>query len=177
MPEPSGQRVDLLCGPRHRQGRALQLLPCGCQQSPRLPPSPSNAHHTKMLRRAALAQRGQMKRSVRCLVCYSFPECVSVCLALRLAVWCRVDDPLSSLCLPSPVSPQTLQLWQECRFPRRAFLFLGGATWCSCVLEAWLRFFRSSLGFPAVQTSSVPSAPADDDVLRVGSVLWICEMV
>lgn len=131
VPEPSGQRVDLLCGPRHRQGRALQLLPCGCQQSPRLPPSPSNAHHTKMLRRAALAQRGQMKRSVRCLVCYSFPECVSVCLALRLAVWCRVDDPLSSLRLPS--LPKRSGYGRNAASPGVPFYFLAappGAAVC-----------------------------------------------
>lgn len=101
-PEPSGGRADLVCGPRPRQGRALQLLPCGCE---RRPPAASvsvqrSPHQDAPPRRARSTWEDEKERQMFCVLLIP-PECVSVCLAPRLAVWCRVDDPLSSHRLPS----------------------------------------------------------------------------
>lgn len=79
------------------------------------------------------------------------PECVSVCLALRLAVWCRADDPLSSHRLPSP--PKRSGYGRNAASPPTGVrsYFLAAPPGAAVALEAWLRFFQIS--------SSLPSCP------------------
>lgn len=113
-------------------------------------------------------ERGKMKRSVRCFVCYSFPVCVSVCLALRLAVWCGVNNLLLSHHLLS--LPKCFNYVRNAASPNVLFYFFAAPPGAA-VRRGVAEIFQIFLFLPAVQILSMPSAPADYDVLHVRSIL------
>lgn len=135
---------------------------------PWLPPSQSNTHHTKTFQCALLTKRGKMKRSVSCFVYYSFPVCFSVCLALHLAVWCGVDNLLLSHHLLS--LPNCFDYVRNAAPPNVLFYFFAAPPGVA-VRRGVAEIFPNFLFLPAVQILSMPSAPADYDVLHIRNTL------
>lgn len=147
-----------------RAGPSPTAVAMWLRVEPRRPPSQPNTHHTKTFHCAPLAKRGKIKRSVRCFVHYSSPVCVSVCLGLRLAVWCGVDNLLLSNHLLS--LPKCFNYVRNAASPNVLFDSFAAPP-CAAVRRGVAEIFHFFLSLPAVQILSMLSASADYDVLHV----------
>lgn len=94
--EPSGECVDLVCGLQCRWGRALQLLPCGCESSPgclRLSPTLTTPRRFAALR--SLTWEDEKEPQMFCVLLIS-RVCFSLSCTAFGTVWRGVDNLLSS---------------------------------------------------------------------------------
>lgn len=112
-----------------------------------------------------------MKRSVRCLVYYSFPVCISVCLALRLAP--SGAESIARSCLILFCLFPNLSTMSGMPPPPPHVLFYSFAAAPGFAAQRGVaQIFQIFLPFPAVQISA---AAADYDAPRLRSVSGVCE--
>lgn len=125
--------MDLVCGLQCRRGRALQLLPCGCEWSPgclRLSPTLTTPRRSAALR--SLTWEDEKELQMFCVLLIS-RVCFSLSCAVFGTVWRGVDNLLLSHRLLS--LPKRFGYVRNAASPNMFFLFLHSTTWFSCALR------------------------------------------